>query len=511
MQVARFIKTTLPALALLLHFSCIDIEKETDVGLSDQEYEVAVPLVNTKITVSKIAEASKGNTGIKLDADGKATVIYNGEVIRRSAASIFPPFPGVIPYLILDTTSNIKLQFNNTYLIKNAVFEDTKINFYFENALPSDVKIKMRILELTKNGKVFESDFVMKYNNTLPVKLQTEQISLDGWTLKSETNSLTFDYDAVLPDGTKIKLDKALMNFDIIKFSYIDGYLGYHVFAVDGSIIDVGLFNKWLSGSFDFEDPKITISVDNAFGLPVRSRVNKMDLTSVTGKTVSLESQFINTGIDFAYPSFSELGVVKTTKFDFNKNNSNIRQIFNEKTKTIAYDISALVNPERDTTIRGYITDNSYFLVNVAVEVPLNGSVNQLVVTDTIKIELGDYNEVRSAEFKAITSNDFPADIRVQAYFLDESGAKLEQLFVGDGYELPAATLQANGKTLPGVEKTQLIDFTEAQFERIKASKKLAIVGYINTRDSNQKKSLWIYDNYGIGLKLGAKIKYRKG
>lgn len=167
----------------------------------------------------------------------------------------------------------------------------------------------------------------MKYNNSVPVKLQSDQISIDGWTLQSETNSMTFHYEATLPNGQKIKLDNAQMNFDIIKFSYLDGYLGYHVFAVDGNIIDVGLFNKWLSGSFDFEDPKITISVDNAFGLPVRSRVNKMELTSITGNTVNLESDFITSGIDFAFPTFSEIGAIKTTEFDFNKSNSNVRDV----------------------------------------------------------------------------------------------------------------------------------------------------------------------------------------
>jgi len=509
MRVVQLLKTITPVFFLIL-LSCFDTEKETQFELGDGEYEIAVPLVNTKVTVAKIAEESKGNTSIRISPEGKATVLYNGEVIRRSSAAIFPPLPGLIPYPIVDTLSNVNLLFNNTYLLKKAVFKDTKINFYFENSIPQDVNIKMRILELTKNGKIFESNFTLKYNNSVPVKLQSDQISIDGWTLQSETNSMTFHYEATLPNGQKIKLDNAQMNFDIIKFSYLDGYLGYHVFAVDGNIIDVGLFNKWLSGSFDFEDPKITISVDNAFGLPVRSRVNKMELTSITGNTVNLESDFITSGIDFAFPTFSEIGAIKTTEFDFNKSNSNVRDVFNEKTKTIAYDISALVNPEKDTTIKGFITGDSYFVVNVAVEVPLNGSVNQLVVTDTLEIDLDDFESVQSAEFKSITSNDFPADMRIQVFFLDENGNSIDQLFNGEGFDLEAAPVQGNGKTLPGIEKTDLISFNKERFEKIKKSKKIALVGKFNTTGSEQKKSWWIYDNYGLGLKLGAIIKYRK-
>jgi len=509
MQIIKLFKTTIPAIFLVL-FSCIDTEKETAFGLSDATYEIAVPIVNTKVTVSKIADISKGNTAVKISPDGKATLIYNGEVIRRTSAVIFPPFPGLFPYPIDDTLFNISIIPNNNYLLKKAIFKDTKISFSFENNLPQDVKIKMRILELTKNGENFERNFTLKYNNALPIKFQTEEISIDGWTLQSETNSLTFHYEATLPDGTKIKLDHAQMNFDVLKFSYLEGYLGYHIIAESGSIIDIGLFNKWLSGTFDFEDPKITISVDNAFGLPVRSKVNKMELTSITGNLVNLQSSLINTGFDFAYPSFSEIGSVKRTFFEFNKENSNIREVFNEKTKTIAYDISALVNPERDTTIKGFITDEGYFLANVAVEVPLNGSVNKVIVTDTLDIDLEDFEEVHSAEFKSITSNDFPADMKVQAFFLDESGKKLDQLFLGDGLSLSAASVLSNGKTVPGSEKTDFIAFSHERFENIRKSKKLILLGSFNTTGSDIKKSLWIYDTYGIGLKLGAKIMYRK-
>jgi hypothetical protein len=497
-------------MALML-FSCLDLDKESDFGLGDSEYEVAVPLVNSKITVGRLAAESKGNTGIRIDTDGKVTLVYNGEVLRKNSAAIFPPFPGVIPFPIVDTFTNVNLLPGDRYNIKKAVFEDTKINFYVESKdVKQDIKVKMRILELSKDGKKFEKDFEVKYNNVSPLKYQTEEISVDGWTIETKTNSMTFQYEAIATDGTKVVFDQAYMNFDLIKFSYIDGYLGYHDFLVDGSVINIGLFDSWLSGSFDFEDPKITLSVDNAFGLPVRSKVNKMELTSITGKTVNLQSPFVDNGIDFAYPIFSELGQIKTTNFDFNKNNSNIREIFNEKTKAISYNMSALVNPERDTTIKGFITGDSYFVVNVAAEIPLKGSINQVAISDTFDIDLGDLKNISTAEFKAITSNDFPADMRVQAFFIDSEGKRLDQLFDGDGIILSAAKLLSNDKTIPGSEKIDYINFDKSRFENIRKGKKLAVFGYINTTGSEQKKALWIYDNYGIGLKLGAKLKLKK-
>lgn len=74
----------------------------------------------------------------------------------------------------------------------------------------------------------------------------------------------------------------------------------------------------------------------------------------------------------------------------------------------------------QDTTINGHVTGDSYFTVKVAVEVPLSGSVNQVVIADTVDVNLTEFDKIQSAEFKTIIANDFPADVRVQAIFIDE-------------------------------------------------------------------------------------------
>lgn len=490
--------------------SCFDIDKEASVGLSDGTYELAVPLVNTKATVEGITDASDINSNIRIDPDGKVHVIYNGEVINGSSASIFPPFPGLEPLRMTDTVTNVEIFDPAKYQIQKAIFNDTKIYFRFENNQPQDVNIDLTIPELQRDGQGFSRSFKIDYNNSLPAKLISEQISVEGWSLVGKNNSLTFHYTATMEDGQKVRLDVAEMYFDVIRFDLITGYLGHHDFVLKGSVIDIGLFDKWKSGSFDFEDPKITISVDNAFGLPVRSRVNKMELTTITGNRVVLQSPFIDTGIDFAYPSLNEIGTVKTTYFNFDRNNSNIREVFNEKTKSIAYDISALVNADRDTTIKGFITGDSKFTIKVAVEVPLWGSVNDVVVADTLDLDLKDFDEVEAAEFKAITTNDFPADMVIQAYFLDDNKQVLDKLFDGEGYNLQAATLLPSGRTQPGAEKTSVINYDKDRFDKVKKASKLALYGRFNTTGAQNRNSLWVYSDYGIGLKMGAKIKYRK-
>jgi len=490
--------------------SCVDTSTKAGFGWSDDDYEVAIPITNTKISVAKIANSSSSNTALLVGTDGKVSVVYrNDNVLTKNAAAIFPPFPGLFPYLLTDTISIVPIPIFNTQNIRKAIFKDTKINFYFESSLRSDVKIVLRIDELSKNNIKFSKEFNLKYTNILPVSIQSEPISVDGYTFQSETNTMTFRYEAILPDGKKIVLDKAWMGYDIIKFAYIEGYLGYQVFPLEGSIIDVGLFNQWQSGTLNFEDPKISIILDNAFGIPVRSQINKFELTSITGQTTTLQSPFLVSGIDFDFPKINEVGAIKTTRFEFNKNNSNIRDIFNEKIKTITYDINALVNPNQDQNSNGFVTENSYFIAKVAVEVPLFGSLSELVISDTIDVQLKELENVSEIEFKTITANDFPADLTIQAYFLDDNNRRLEQLFDSNGLTMAAANLLPDGTTSSGAEKTTITTFDNNKCKTIKTANKMVIVGTINTTNSNVKRPLWIYDNYGITFKCGAKLKYK--
>ena len=198
--------------------SCYDLENETQFDLGNQEYNLAVPLIDSQITLNKLSSELTGNTSVRIDAEGRATVFYNGEVIRRTAAAIFPPFPGLLPIPIQDSVWVEEIFDRAKYSIKKAVFDGTNIWFTFENSLPEDVNIKLTIPELSKNGQIFSKDFVLKYNNSTPAKLVTEKFSVDDWSLTSGNNSITFQYQARTKSGTPVKLDLAQMNFDLIKF-----------------------------------------------------------------------------------------------------------------------------------------------------------------------------------------------------------------------------------------------------------------------------------------------------
>ena len=203
--------------------------------------------------------------------------------------------------------------------------------------------------------------------------LLPEKKSIDGWSFIPTDNSITFQYSAIDQNGVPVDMDVKLMVIDYLNFSYIEGYFGDRVFDIEGDVIVVGLFNKWLSGGIEFEDPKVSLFVENSFGFPVRTDFKKLEAKTITGDIYLLESEHVEDGVDFLYPSLDEVGQFKTTTFDFNKDNSNIQQIFSDKVSSVTYDIDALANPDLNPEINGFLTKESYFLIKMSVDLPFEG------------------------------------------------------------------------------------------------------------------------------------------
>jgi hypothetical protein len=486
---------------ILISSSCTDLQL---VIPEDDPLEVALPLIDSKITLKKISGLlDNTNASIRFDASGRATAYYSGEVIKQDANAIFPAYPGTLPFIIKDSLSVISLPLNNTYLIKNAIFKDTKIKFGFEHSTNQPIHIVMEIMEVSKNGKRFKEEFDIPASPTGVASFISDAIDLDDWTYLSGSNSMTFRYTATLPDGSMIKLDKAAMLYDFIKFKYIDGYLGYHIFGIDGSYIDISLFDRWLSGGFRFHDPRISLQVVNGFGLPVRSKINTLKLLTTSGNPLTLESPYITNGIDFEYPKFNEIGQSKTTNFYFDKTNSNINELFKEKIAQIQYDIDAVVNPERDTSERGYITDNSFFVINVDVEVPLEGSVDSFTVSDTFNVNIPVPEDVVKARIKIETINDFPAEVIFSGIMLDRDNKVLGNLF-NKPLKLIPATLGSDDKSFtPGTNILE-DEFDLEKLNILAKTQKIKFIGQMSTIDGQSQRPLWLYDDYGLALKVGA-------
>lgn len=485
--------------------SCSDFKDLNSIERAEDEIELAVPLINTEFSINDFTgDNGPNNVSIKIDEENRVTLVYKGDVVRQNVNAVFPPVP-FFTFPVLDTLFTVPVPFASDQRVDKAIFGETNLNISFVSEFEEDVDVTLTIPQLTKDGQAFKVNFTVPYDGTIPVEFTSQLFSVKGWTLMSEDNIITINYDARLSDGTRQKFTSAIMAFDLIVFDYVEGYFGSEVFDINGDFIAIGVLDNWISGGLSFVDPKVKVFVENAFGFPVRSIFKKMQVVTTTGELLDMESDIIDNNVDFAYPGLDEPGVVKITEFSFDKDNSNIVDLFKEKVRRVTYDIDAGANPDMDETIIGFINEQSYFLVSVDVELPLEGTLNNLVLQDTVELDMSDLGEVTSAEFKSVIANDFPADITLQSYFYDANNVLIDSLFK-ERLFIPAAEIEPNtGRTIGGEEVITFEDFEAGRFDNLKNGRKVLVNVKINTEQVSSE-PLWIYNDYGIQFKLGAKL-----
>ena len=90
---------------VLICQACSDFSDLNNIEREEQEIELAVPLINTEFSVSDfIGENGPDNVSIKIDAEGRVTLVYQGDVVRQNISAVFPAVPYCIdlmegPYL----------------------------------------------------------------------------------------------------------------------------------------------------------------------------------------------------------------------------------------------------------------------------------------------------------------------------------------------------------------------------------------------------------------------------
>lgn len=483
--------------SLILSQACVDIEQVDNADELKLDGEFAIPLVNSSISVADITENENTDGVVFIDSEGKVTVRYAGDVIERQSFEVFPPIPGVQDFPLLDTSTFLDLPFIESFKTRKMVLRETMATFKFNSQFLMPVTVKVTIPRMVKDGEVFERNYTLQPGEAFA----TDPISLLDWTINADLKEIEVVYDARLPDGERVKLDYAAIGVDFLIFKYAEVFFGSQLFDIQGDLITLGVFDNWQSGGVSFVDPKVRILVDNSFGFPTRSRVNQLDLITADGRVLPLESEFINTGINFGFPSFDEVGQVITTDFVFDKSNSNIDELFKERIVQVNYDVDALAFPDNNPDEFGFVTNESFFRVRVEVELPMQGTVNDLQLYQEYDIEELDIDFAEEVELKTITSNTFPIDIELQAYFLDVTGFVLDSLYV-DG----PTTLVSNESGDPtNNEITEFITLQGERLEDIKSARKVGLKIGLSNPESDEP--FWILADQQVSLRMGAKVK----
>jgi hypothetical protein len=167
--------------------------------------------------------------------------------------------------------------------------------------------------------------------------------------------------------------------------------------------------------------------------------------------------------------------------------------------------VNAEPNPDSLTTIRGFMTDSSYFRVQMEVEIPIYGTATGFEARDTFAINLDNASDVTYVEFKVVTENEIALDVALQLYFADAQNVILDSMFTQAPIIMGAAPVDAGGEPIGTTEKITFSKFEADRLDGIRDAKKLFMKSNFSTSE-NGAKSVKVYRDNEVRVRAGMKL-----
>lgn len=498
-------------LAIVTFSACQKVDDLTNATIKNEGAEFAIPLFTASSTIEDLIEGFDEYTFLEIDGEGVIHLRYKGDVLTQTANDFLQAASDSIPPAIPLTDTLFALPFSSPQQLKvdKAIYKTGTVRFGVKSDYVGTIDFKLSILHANKNGQV--ATLEESFSSPPPIQgfyASQNFLDMSGYELLPENDTVLIRYEAYTDAGDRIELPQVFLISEDVYFSYIEGVLGNFTHNGRADTIFIDFFKNWIQGEVFFENPDIYIHVQNSFGVPTRSDIKVFDILTADDQFLPLESTFItDTGIDFVYPALNEVGQVKEMTFAFDENNSNIEDVLGSKPVALIYDVDALMNPDNLATERGFITDSSFYNIQVEVDLPLRGHAADFTMRDTFSVDFSSYDEVVEAEFKMVADNRMPLELASQVWFLNEQGQVIDSLFSeGPVPVVEAAPVDANGIATTATRATHFFTFDRQRFDKIRTASKVALTGSFSTTGHGSQ-TVKAIAGQGAEIRMGMKLK----
>lgn len=492
------------------------IEDLTRVDGTRYRADYAVPLIDSKVKLKELIGDVTGQVSVSVDPDGLLRFRYSGEVPAVGSDVIFARLETIAQGIFLPITQRRQaapfagpgdVDLNELRISGGA------LNYVFPNTYPEPVRITFSIPDGSLDGVPFSVSAELPAfsgEGTPPALTNPDlPVDLENYILTLSDDSLYFEIDIEDLDGNDLAVTEgSVITITNLRFSYVEGYLGQEFYPGGRDTIEVDFFDNYLEGDIYFENPTVTMTLINTFGVPARALVDVLNVIDVNGNIIPIEGTAVDNGFDFDFPRVP--GETAITTFVFDKTNSNIDQVLSARPVALDYEINALINPNADTEIVGFLTDTSSYRATVDVELPLYGNASDFTVRDTFEIDLMDrYEDVVGATFRLTTKNGLPLDLQLRGTFLDPLGNALADLTDGELQLLRSSPIDAAGNPEGVTTQTNDLRFEGARLEAIRSATQLVLMLDISTSDGGTP-FVRVTDEQELTVLLGAIVTVEK-
>lgn len=476
-------------LASLLLSGCTNqLEDLSRIDETRYEAAYAVPLIDSDVTLSELLGDVSEVVSLTVDPDGLLRFRYSGEVPAVGSDVIFASLEEIAQGVFLPITRNRQAApfgGSGDVDVDELWIKSGSLGYNLTNGYNQPVTVSLRIPDARKDGVPFAvSSALPAYSGSGEFPAFTnasEAVDLAGYILTIPTDSLFFEYDITDAAGNQLApTERTVVVISNLRFSFMRGYLGQELYPGGRDTVEVDFFDSYLEGDIFFEDPTITMTLINTFGVPALAQISVLNVIDVAGNVIPITGTAVEEGFYFNFPT--QVGDTAYTTFVFDKTNSNIDEVLSARPVALDYEVNAIINPDANTDIIGFLTDTSAYRALVEVELPLYGNASDFTLRDTFAIDLMNrYEDVVGVDFRLTTTNGLPLGIELAGTFLDAAGNALADLTDGNIQLLDAAPIDAAGNTTTAVTRTNDITFEGDRLEALRQATRLVITLDIST------------------------------
>jgi hypothetical protein len=503
-----FTKTNLLCLIFFLVLtSCKKPFDEIDTSSNALNPEFAVPLLNTSIEVGEFISGLQGNGALIVNNDGSYNLSYEGAMLTNPPLKLFETLPEIPAMPITNDNMSVTFPAPSGLKISKMSFKQGVIRWKMASAIDAATVILTLPQLVNDQGVAFVKTFSITKNSLL------DSVILRGRFIKPIDGKI--QVNVVVKDGLGNKANLREGSISISKYEpqVVEGVLVAREVVIPKSTIQFDFFKKWkFQGNVQFQNPKVTTTFNNSYGLPTRVFMDIFEVETVEGRAIGLKSPLTklpnggNIPLKPTILALNEIGKTRKTVYEFNATNSNINELFNASPMAFNFSSRAVVG---DSTVQGFFTDTSNLSMKMDISVPIVGTAKGFLTENTEGVDFSSYEKVTDVELKVITNNTLPFDINLQCYFLDSKEAIIDSLFQKSTLILRGAVVNSNGSIARPSDETTFVKIEAERFKRLLLAKKMRIQ-YLTSTSANGNIPVKILSNQGVVLRVGlkGKIKY---
>ncbi len=422
----------------------------------------------------------------------------------------------------MNTVQEHRLELQDLQL-KNISLASGRIEFSLENPIETSIHIKLILPGVERNGTTLERDYVIgpktasgngKISST--IDLTNFRMNLKGIVgnafniLQSKIIIRTSEAgDPILvtnQDGFVVKA-----RFKDIKLNYAKGYFGNKTFR-DIQDFDFDLMRIIQSGTVDLPSTQVKFNIENGIKVDVAAKLDALVSTGAVASVPMTGSVMGNTiHIQSATNSGGSLQPYRKS-IVFNSSNSNVESFIANLGYKYNINYELKINPFGNLT-GGWneIFENKGIKVGLEVDMPLVIGLNQLVLQDTVPLNVEmtkDKTHVEDGELIIAFENAYPISIGLVLKFLDANNQLIGITNMNDF--MPSSVTGTLFSNHLRYAKGELkIPMKSEIVQRISEVKKIVITAKVNTTDNLDGSYNSVQIPYGAFLRLKARAKFQ--